>query len=494
MAIPQEIKDVPRPKGTIIKYSFGRYFVIKRTSKRVPGKKTPRTVDLGTIGEIVDGQYVEIRKEPKKVTEGKSINIKSYGPFAVCHMVGKSLLKDLKLVFNETDANKLYAIAILRVCEPDIRNRDIKLAYDTSYLSEVVPGIALSENTISTFLRDTGMEYLSIQNFLKARAKKFASGTQILDSTLKDNNSDTNSFSEFSRKGRVKGSKDLALMYSYDLESKEPVLMKTYSGNVLDVRSLNDFIGEFEVQKGILVMDKGFGSKANTDLIRSIKGLRFILPLKRSSSLLKKHKMYDDICTSITIDDMELTYKKVAVDDRTFLYSFRDPIIAAEEEVVYLKKHDALDPDDYGQAKKEFGVISFETNDDMEPSQVYEAYASRWEIETMFKMFKEILDLDTENVHSDYSVITSEFINYLSVIIAQRLKNLFIKTPLKEKKNKKKEVVSTTSVSENYTFKQTMRYLSKIKMVRVGNKKWVSNYPANVKYIEELANALKLVV
>ena len=57
MSIPEEIKSVPRPKGTIVKEGFGRYFVIKRTSRRVPGKATPRTVDLGTIGEIVDGKY-----------------------------------------------------------------------------------------------------------------------------------------------------------------------------------------------------------------------------------------------------------------------------------------------------------------------------------------------------------------------------------------------------------------------------------------------------
>ena len=69
MSIPEEIKSVPRPKGTIVKEGFGRYFVIKRTSRRVPGKATPRTVDLGTIGEIVDGKYVEIRKEPKKLVE-----------------------------------------------------------------------------------------------------------------------------------------------------------------------------------------------------------------------------------------------------------------------------------------------------------------------------------------------------------------------------------------------------------------------------------------
>ena len=437
MAIPEDIKSVPRPRGTIIKYSFGHYYVIKRTSRRVPGKKTPRTVDLGTIGEIKNGVYVEIRAVPKKVAEKKAINIKTYGTVAVCHKVGKPLLQDLKEVFPAPDAEKLYAIALLRACEPDIKNRDIKAAYETSYLSEMLPGIALSENTISTFLRDTGLEYMSIQNFLTKRAEKFKGKKQIIDGTLKDNNSHENSFSEFSRKGKVKGSKDLSVMYSYDPESEEPVLVKTYAGNLLDKRAIKDFVTSFSVKEGILA-------------------------------------------------------KKVSVDQNTFLYSFRDPEIAGEEETIYLKKQDQFDTETYEKEKEQFGVISFETNKDLSLEEVYTAYKSRWEIETMFKMFKEILDLDTENVHSDVSIITSEFINYLSVILAQRLKKLYKETVLKSKTNKKGEIVSTTTVADNYSFKQTMKYLSKIHKIRINNKTWSINYPSTLKYIEELALALRI--
>ena len=52
MPIPPEILAVERPKSTRVLYSFGRYLVIKRTSKRVDGRVVP--VDLGTIGEIKD--------------------------------------------------------------------------------------------------------------------------------------------------------------------------------------------------------------------------------------------------------------------------------------------------------------------------------------------------------------------------------------------------------------------------------------------------------
>ena len=81
----------------------------------------------------------------------------------------------------------------------------------------------------------------------------------------------------------------------------------------------------------------------------------------------------------------------------------------------------------------------------------------RWEIETLFYLFKNIINRDTVNVHNDYRVYGTEFINFLSVIIATRIKKLF-----RDKK-----------LSEKYSFKQLMIYLSKAKKVRIGeDDKW----------------------
>ena len=70
MPIPKDILAVERPKNTVVKMRLGRYLVIKRTSKRVNGKAKP--VDLGTVGEIIDGKYIEIRTVPRN-SKSKSI-------------------------------------------------------------------------------------------------------------------------------------------------------------------------------------------------------------------------------------------------------------------------------------------------------------------------------------------------------------------------------------------------------------------------------------
>ncbi len=49
------------------------------------------------------------------------------------------------------------------------------------------------------------------------RINEFKGRVQIIDGTLKSYNSDEVTFSQWSRKGKVKGSKDFTLLYTCDL-------------------------------------------------------------------------------------------------------------------------------------------------------------------------------------------------------------------------------------------------------------------------------------
>nr|WP_307911023.1 hypothetical protein [Mycoplasmopsis bovis] len=51
-----EIRQVERPKNTVVKNYFGKFKVVKRTSKYVNGKAIPK--DLAIVGEIVDYKFV----------------------------------------------------------------------------------------------------------------------------------------------------------------------------------------------------------------------------------------------------------------------------------------------------------------------------------------------------------------------------------------------------------------------------------------------------
>lgn len=191
-----------RQASTRVKKSGDRYLVIKRTCKRVNGRNVP--VELGTIGEIINDKYVELRSEPRK--KRNCVDIKDYGEATFFNKAAGDLFSELTAVFDTKTAKQLFVIALLRVSEPDIKNRDLKFAYETSYVSEIFPGVSLSENTVSKMLLETGMAYRYIQKFMENRVSKFTGSTLVIDGTLKNNNSVENTFSEFSRKGNVKGS------------------------------------------------------------------------------------------------------------------------------------------------------------------------------------------------------------------------------------------------------------------------------------------------
>lgn len=65
-------------------------------------------------------------------------------------------------------------------------------------------------------------------------------------------------------------------------------------------------------------------------------------------------------------------------------------------------------------------------------------------------LYKNIIDRDTVNVHSDYRVYATELINFLSVIITTRVKNKIAKIELNKKNS----------------YKLVFKYLSKYKKVR----------------------------
>lgn len=493
MPIPPEILAVERPKNTVVKLSGDRWLVIKRTCKRVNGKPMP--VALGTIGEIIDYKYVQIREQPrKKISE--TIDIKDYGEIKLCSDSSGNLLQELFDVFDPKKAKQMYVIALLRSGYIDIKNRDIQYVYETSFASEMFPGLSLSENTISSLLEEIGMQYRYIHAFMKNRVKKMTGEGKnvIVDGVLKDNNSYTNSFSEYSRKGAKKGSKDISLMYAYDPETREPIAAKPYPGNMLDQRAVEDFIESSSIRKGIMIADKGFFSVETFDKLKKIDGLSYVVPIKNNTKIVKDNNILDSINTLLNgYNDGVVFFKKVKLSDDTYLYAFRDPKCASDQEIKYVvqgKKKGTYKDKKLREKESQFGVIVFLSKSDLDPLTVYEAYMTRWEIEVMFSLYKSILDLDTVNVQGDYRMYATEFINFLSVIITTRIKKRLSETKVavSEKKNGEKVM---KYINKAYSYNQVMHYLSKCKKVRLEDGgKWMDN--RKLKYITWLYEALEL--
>jgi hypothetical protein len=84
------------------------------------------------------------------------------------------------------------------------------------------------------------------------------------------------------------------------------------------------------------------------------------------------------------------------------------------------KKHN-FDPAKYARKKETFSVIVFESDQDLTGKTVYLCYDDRWLLELVFASYKNDECFDKINVQGDFSLIGSEFINFISTVATCRI-------------------------------------------------------------------------
>lgn len=108
----------------------------------------------------------------------------------------------------------------------------------------------------------------------------------LVDGTLKSNESTINSLSDYSRKARIKGSRDISVTYAFDLDIMEPICSKCFPGNMLDLTAYSEFISENGITRGLIVADKGFPADAAREEFDRNKDLHYLNPVKRNSKFI----------------------------------------------------------------------------------------------------------------------------------------------------------------------------------------------------------------
>lgn len=473
MAIPQEILNVSRPKNTRVKKNGNRYDVIKRTCVYKNGRRVP--VEKGKVGEIIDGQYVE--KSGRKLSM-HNIDIKDYGNIKLCSMCSEDLLKELLNIYDPEDANKIYTIALLRSAYGNVTNRDLKYKYETSFLSEIIPDMTLSENTISSFMDLLGRNINMAKQFMINRLNSVSPDSVIvIDGMLKDCKVKTADFTQWSRKSRLKGSEDISVIYAFDLKTGEPIAHKIYPGNMLDSTSFKNFIEFFKLHDCLIMGDKGFVQPDTIDLLSDEeKKISYMFPIRRDSKVIKDNKLYEYKKTFRDNNDV-ISYVKIKIDNE-YYYSYKSIDDETTEKKAYLIN--STNKGNYSQKKlngkkEKFGTIVFRSKIDIDPIKAYELYDRRWNIEVYFNFYKNIVGLDDVRVQGNTRVIGSEFINFLSSIISLRVKDFLIKSEIDKK----------------YSFSQILDYVTQLKKYKNNyTKKWEDNN--TLEYINNIAKKLNL--
>ena len=102
------------------------------------------------------------------------------------------------------------------------------------------------------------------------------------------------------------------------------------------------------------------------------------------------------------------------------------------------------------------GTVVLECSLDLPAEIVDKAYENRWEIEIVMRFYKSVCKFDETRVHDDYSVIGSEFYDFLSTVLTFRLIKRF----------------DDAKALDKYTYKKIMSILTRAKKVNLVGGNW----------------------
>lgn len=430
MAVPEHIRKVERPVNTVVvdthREGMNRYAVRERNGyKKIASSKYSQPINGRTIGHIRDGAYY-----PITIFDSQNVNAEylSFGGAKLVDSVTSDLFHDLAMTFGLDAANSLLNAACIQVLYPNKPLDRVLTSYKKSYLSTFKPGAALSANTLRKLFNDIGCTPSKREEFFGRRLAQVCKDHHIaIDGMLKQDNSKVNDLSAYSYKSRIRNVKDISVLYAYDIETKEPVCAEVFPGNCVDSSSYRHFIRDNKITKGIIIADKGFPVTQIKEELKANPDLHYLSPLKRNDKRISEHNMlkFNQVVNG---GDQDILAKKKPLDNGTFLYAFQNGKTAFRERTGFLKmarQKGEFDEDAYEEKKDGFGTIVFVSDLDMDLATVYSCYQDRWKIEMIFKAYKSNLELVTTNVQEDFTVIGSEFVNFISEVITCRILNKF---------------------------------------------------------------------
>lgn len=141
-----------RTKGTTVKKVGNTYYLYKRTSKRVPGKKYPQPVDT-YIGIITPDGVIEKKRQQLATT---SIKVREYG-YSKAMM--ESCPDDWKAAAGEDWEDKLYCMIIKNSPESYLKNeKEVKTEMELGFTVASQAGM-LSRR----FFKKYGIEISSLE-------------------------------------------------------------------------------------------------------------------------------------------------------------------------------------------------------------------------------------------------------------------------------------------------------------------------------------------
>jgi transposase len=448
--------------GTEIRKFGNRYYVyqVKGFYDKERKKSRKKTGEyLGTINEPEGFVAAKTKRVPKSYqrSEVKNITTREYGLGAFIRTYCSDITEPLKVFFQHRWEWILVALYCRLLHTSPLKNMGYH--YRKSYLSEEL-NISVTPSAISMMLRDIGKDRKPVTDYMKHLSGGTDSDMMLMDATS------ILSYSEHLSRVEVGLSKQhtyeplFNLLYFYSPQSYLPAWYRLFNGNIKDVSMISAAVRESGYKDTIVIADKGFYSENNLRLLEQ-ENLRYIIPLRRSSSLID-YKRYESLTHGKNLFLFEgrvIYYDSYPVENNRTVYLFIDEQMMIKEKrdfVMRMEKESAgYTPEAFVEKMPQFGSFSAITQMQTDARTLFLNYKSRVFVEILFDGVKNILGNDYTYMQNDDALEGWMFINHLALLVHHKIYALL----------KQNNLISKYSVRDFIT------YVADVKKVKI-NDEW----------------------
>jgi transposase len=231
-----------------------------------------------------DGNLIE-----KKLSQREVSVSKTFGPsYLLLDIAGQTGLYDKVVSAFGERADTIVSLAIMRIIRPEAL-RNIADQLEESFLPELL-GMEeeLTSQFLSRFLSDLGKDERSRHVLFGSMIDN--DDVLVYDLTSFKSSSRGNDYLEYGTEYRSTGLPQANFGLVHSLDSDLPVYYKLFPGSINDIVTLRNLVVELKemgVSGAHLLLDRGFFSESNLDMMIS-EGLGFTIPVPFSRKIAKE--------------------------------------------------------------------------------------------------------------------------------------------------------------------------------------------------------------
>jgi len=408
-------------KGTELRLIRGTYYLYEVSSRWNPEKRRAQKITGRLLGKITKEGFIQ---SPKYALAQKapvvSVVVKEYGASHFLWQLMSDITAELQDIFPSCWREILIVACMRLLYHAPMKNMDFHFRH--SYLSVLYPDISLSDKKVSSLFRILGNWREKISAFFKIHIVGRRDDYMLIDATHLLSYAQDMEIAKPGYNKHREFTPQVNLLFIYSSTLQLPVYYRIVPGNVKEVKAFRLMLEESGIEDAVVIADKGFYSENNIAQLEAER-LRFIIPLRRSSTLIdytpldKPHKK--GFQGYFKFNNRYIWYYSYKANNR-MIHCYLDEQLKNREEHDYLNRIETHPEthtiEDFYNKQSRFGTLAILTNlTHASSEQIYINYKSRNNIEVMIDAMKNLLKADNSYMRNQTALEGWMFITFIAL-------------------------------------------------------------------------------